>query len=138
MKKTISLEIINGELAGERFVFSGRRRVYIGRSADCGICLAEYPTVSRYHCAINVSEDGAVLKDLDSSNGVYVNDALVSECVLEDRDVIGLGKSCMIQCVIGVEESPVSGEEDEAEIRRVMRAMETDAKTVKMAAGTNK
>lgn len=131
MKKTISLEIINGELAGERFVFSGKRRIYIGRSADCGICLAEYPTVSRYHCTISVSEDGTVLKDLDSSNGVYVNDARVSECVLEDGDIIGLGKSCMIQCGIGVEEPPVNGEEDEAEIRRVMQAMETDAKPVR-------
>lgn len=131
MKKTISLEIINGELAGERFVFSGKRRVYIGRSADCGICLAEYPTVSRYHCTVSVSEDGAVLKDLDSSNGVYVNDARVSECVLEDGDVIGLGKSCMIQCGISVEESSVNGAEDEAVIQRVMRAMETDAKTVR-------
>lgn len=131
MKKTIRFEIINGELAGERFVFSGKRRVYIGRSSDCGICLAEYPTVSRYHCAISLSEDGAVLKDLDSSNGVYVNDALVSECVLEDRDVIGLGKSCLIQCQIGMEESLTSDAEDEAEIRRVMRAMEADAKTVR-------
>lgn len=137
MKKTISLEIINGELAGERFVFSGKRRVYIGRSADCGICLAEYPTVSRYHCTISVSEDGAVLKDLDSSNGVYVNDARVSECVLEDGDIIGLGKSCMIQCGIGAEDTPeIDAEEDV--IMRVMQAMEASAKTVKMAAGTNK
>ncbi len=138
MKETISLEIIGGGLAGEKFVFSGRTRVYIGRSADCGISLAEYPTVSRYHCMISVSEDGAVLTDLDSSNGVYVNDARISERRLEDNDIIGLGKNCMIQCRIGPGEETENDAELEAEIRRVMEAMKAGIKTVKMAVSPDK
>ena len=44
----------------------------IGRGADCNLKLRS-DEISRHHCTIRVSSDGATLMDLGSSNGTYLN-----------------------------------------------------------------
>ena len=45
----ITLEVTRGALAGQRFEYGEKTRIFIGRQEDCGIVLPE-STVSRYHC----------------------------------------------------------------------------------------
>jgi pSer/pThr/pTyr-binding forkhead associated (FHA) protein len=46
--------------------------VVIGRAVECDVAVDD-PLVSRRHARVLVSDLGAALEDLDSSNGVYVN-----------------------------------------------------------------
>jgi class 3 adenylate cyclase len=45
----------------------------IGRDKDNHLSLPEDAAISRHHCAVGVFQGAFVLKDLDSSNGTYLN-----------------------------------------------------------------
>lgn len=46
----------------------------VGRARDCDVCLAENDTVSRRHAEISVSDGSMRVRDLESTNGTFVND----------------------------------------------------------------
>lgn len=62
----------------------------IGRMEGNDLILFD-PTISRKHCIIEKREIGYYLKDLDSRNGVFVNDEKISERLLKDGDEIKIG-----------------------------------------------
>jgi DNA-binding winged helix-turn-helix (wHTH) protein len=63
----------------------------LGRDADA-VAWLDSPTVSRRHARILVSRDGALLEDLGSYNGTFVQGRKVESPVrLQDRDEIRLG-----------------------------------------------
>lgn len=74
---------------GKRAVLSGER-VVVGRSRDCDITLDD-PNVSRRHAELRRGQDGWVVADLASTNGVKVNGRRVTEQALEPGDEITLG-----------------------------------------------
>jgi diguanylate cyclase (GGDEF)-like protein len=89
-----SLVLYSGEHSGTRFPLVGPR-LQLGRAPDCDICL-ENPGISRRHAELRAEPhaDGeqAVLHDLGSSNGTYVNDLrLEAPAVLADGDLVRLG-----------------------------------------------
>jgi NHLM bacteriocin system ABC transporter ATP-binding protein len=87
------------ELAGEgatrsiqELVFSedSCEKVVLGRSPKCDVVVAD-PSVSRYHAEIVRTPDGFLLVDLDSANGVWVDDRRVKEYRLGDQQRFALG-----------------------------------------------
>jgi hypothetical protein len=64
----------------------------IGRSEDAEVVLAD-PAVSRQHARIEVRGGAAMLKDLGSANGAFVNGARVRERTLSHGDVVRIGNS---------------------------------------------
>ncbi len=76
---------------GEYTIGKGKTR--LGRGADADIRIDD-PGVSRHHCDIVISND-AVLRDLGSTNGTYVDGVQVSEKVLRDGSVIRLGSTSL-------------------------------------------
>ena len=71
----------------------GRGTTRLGRGADADIRIDD-PGVSRHHCDIVIGTD-AVLRDLGSTNGTYVDGVQVSEKVLRDGSVIRLGSTSL-------------------------------------------
>ena len=64
----------------------------IGREDDCGLVLKD-SLVSRYHLRLITTEDGLVLEDLKSRNGVFVNQRRVKEpTLLAHGDVVAVGR----------------------------------------------
>jgi pSer/pThr/pTyr-binding forkhead associated (FHA) protein len=63
---------------------------HVGRSANNEISLP-YPSVSNRHCIFVQSGPDIVLRDLNSSNGTYVNSEAISEVVLRPGDLIQTG-----------------------------------------------
>lgn len=49
-----------------------RHDIVIGRGADCNLRLSA-PQVSRRHCFLRITGEGAFVSDLDSSNGTFLN-----------------------------------------------------------------
>jgi len=66
-------------------------RVLLGRDSHCDIRL-NATFVSRYQSLIVIDPRGAVLIDLNSTNGTFVNSRRVLEQRLRDSDIITVGK----------------------------------------------
>jgi hypothetical protein len=82
--------VTNGPLSGTVFRLE-QSEVQMGRSEDCQIVLP-YNGVSRLHAVLEVSPPNKVkLRDLKSTNGVFVNAQRVDEQLLMEGDTIGLG-----------------------------------------------
>lgn len=65
-------------------------RVIVGRSPDNDIYIKS-KFVSRHHAQIVSDEHGCTIEDLNSTNGVFVQDARVKRYRLNDGDVVQLG-----------------------------------------------
>ena len=64
--------------------------VMVGRDRTCSIVLA-HPAVSRRHARITVAGQTALLEDLQSANGTYVNNARVERIALKPGDIVRFG-----------------------------------------------
>jgi hypothetical protein len=82
------IAVVAGNLRGEEFELNSGENV-IGRSEECEIHL-DVQGVSKKHCSITVTDDVAYLKDLDSSNGTFVNGKLIRSMTVKDKDKITL------------------------------------------------
>ncbi len=73
--------------------------VVIGRSADCDITIRD-KSISRQHAQIQRVEQGEpphfFIRDLNSGNGVIVNEEEIEEHILEDGDFLQLGESDLV------------------------------------------
>ena len=65
-------------------------RLLLGRSSSCQLVFAD-DTVSRRHAELRVIDGRWILRDLDSSNGTFVNGRLVMEAEVSAGDEIVLG-----------------------------------------------
>jgi pSer/pThr/pTyr-binding forkhead associated (FHA) protein len=76
----------------------------IGRGADCDLRLPD-SAISRHHCIIRLTDDEAILLDLGSSNGTYLNGQRVrSQAALHSGDDIAVG-TCHLLVDLGDSEA---------------------------------
>ena len=75
--------------------------VSIGRSRSCDLPLRS-PEASRRHLEVVFGPSGWMLRDLDSTNGTYVNGERVGERVLRPGDRIEIGSDAITYCEVGV------------------------------------
>ena len=87
------LVVIYGEDLGRRIAL-GETAIEAGRSTACGIPV-DQESVSRHHARIWWTGSGYKVKDLGSTNGTYVNDALITEQDLNDGDQIKIGRTIL-------------------------------------------
>jgi len=82
--------VIERGLSGER-AYHLENRLTIGRAPESDIHLPD-PSVSRRHASVYVEDGKAVLEDLGSSNGTYLNEMRVDKALLSSGDTLRLGK----------------------------------------------
>jgi len=122
MPASVTLDItINGSET-ESFTYTEKESLILGRADDCSIILAE-PTVSRYHCMVEILPPSANFRDFGSGNGIRLNGKTVvagrfktgqsidetqegeaTEFALKDGDVIALSSKCEISVKLFVPE----------------------------------
>jgi pSer/pThr/pTyr-binding forkhead associated (FHA) protein len=87
---TIKLRIVQGRPAGKSMLFPRGEYVF-GRGTECHI-RPNSDWVSRQHCLLRVTAEGAFLRDLGSRNGTLINGTrLVDECQLQHGDQVEIG-----------------------------------------------
>lgn len=91
---------------GQQIVLSGPST--IGRDAACAVVLDD-ATVSRRHASIDAVGSVFTLRDLDSGNGVFVDEARVREVVLGPGQTFRVGAT-VFECV--AEGAPAVAEND--------------------------
>lgn len=87
---TTQFEIRRGPGAGSVFAITGTSTT-LGRNRDCDIVLDDV-TVSRHHATVRREEDGYVISDTGSLNGIYVNQQPTEQNALADGDEVWIGK----------------------------------------------
>ncbi len=90
-KREACLVVINGADLGKKYVLAQTSTV-IGRSSKVDIQVDE-ESISRSHAVIDNYGDTVLARDLESTNGTYVNDLPVREKRLVDGDQIKIGRT---------------------------------------------
>src|SRR3954451_2869138 len=79
-----------GKAAGQAIPVQSAQFI-IGRDPQCNLRPAS-AMISKRHCALLVKDGGAFLRDFDSTNGTFLNDAPVKgEVPLADGDIVKVG-----------------------------------------------
>ncbi len=86
------LRMLKGVPAYGVYLIEGRANV--GRSDDSDIFLVD-PSVSRAHAIVEMEGDTPVVRDLESTNGTFVNGERVGRRRLMPGDVLGFGNTQM-------------------------------------------
>ena len=95
----LRMRVLGGPHHGDVIDFVEPRRVHIGRDPNSDIVLGA-GNASRRHARIHWDGENLLISDLDSKNGVYVNDELIKrQTMLKPDDSIVLG-----DCEIRIED----------------------------------
>jgi diguanylate cyclase (GGDEF)-like protein len=89
-RKHAFLLVLAGPQFGELFSLEPGRDLVIGRREDADLQIRD-DGISRRHAIIRVEGDGAVLRDLGSANGTFVNGARTDEARLVDGARVTIG-----------------------------------------------
>lgn len=82
---------IDGAASGEVYALR-KEQITLGRAASNDIVIAD-PQVSRRHAIITRRQDGFVVADLRSTNGISINGHRVEEGLLDEGDILTLGST---------------------------------------------
>ncbi|MBI4510701.1 MAG: GGDEF domain-containing protein [Deltaproteobacteria bacterium] len=91
VRKPACLVVIYGPDLARKYDLE-RASVVIGRSSKSDVHI-DQESVSRNHAKIINTGQANILRDLGSTNGTYVNDELVDEYVLQDGDLVKIGRT---------------------------------------------
>lgn len=91
--KRFSLAILSGPLSGQ-VIKINKTPFVIGRAN--GDLIIPDPEVSRTHCQIEITEEKIILRDLNSTNGTFINEERVIEGNLEDKSEFRIGKTSLM------------------------------------------
>lgn len=93
-QKPACLLVVGGELNGTIYNLIPGETI-VGRNPDCTISL-DFHGISRRHFTISVNEKEALLTDLGSANGTYLNNLKIDHpTILKRTDVIKIGSIAM-------------------------------------------
>lgn len=67
-----------------------KRKLLVGRAPHCDIQI-DHPQISYYHALVTLEENGATIIDLESDNGVKINNQTTNRGFFNNGDVIQLG-----------------------------------------------
>jgi predicted Zn finger-like uncharacterized protein len=98
--RRISLAVLEGKDNGRIFTVD-QPHVTIGRS-DSDINLDDHE-VSRQHAAIEIHGARAVLKDLGSTNGTFINEVKITQSEIENRGEFRVGGTRLMLILIDIE-----------------------------------
>jgi pSer/pThr/pTyr-binding forkhead associated (FHA) protein len=123
------LVVLSEGLTGKTYEIKVEKTT-IGRLEDNSFSIAE-PSVSSHHCEILLRGNDLVVKDLNSTNGTFINGEKVSEAPLKHGQILRLGQ---VEMRLEVATPPPPGKMPMAQTRPLpgvkMNELEQGAKPV--------
>ncbi len=89
------LAITEGPCPKIKYDLGKKKTIRIGKKKDNDIVIDD-ATVSRNHSEIEATSDSFLLRDLNSTNGTFINGTKVKEAFLSPGDVITIGNTVMV------------------------------------------
>ncbi len=98
MKPTVSptITLLVNEMLGKTITINAAMELTIGRSAECDISI-DITALSRKHCVVFRQGKNVFVRDLDSTNGTFVNGEQVQIRALKNGDRVFLGDICVFK-----------------------------------------
>jgi pSer/pThr/pTyr-binding forkhead associated (FHA) protein len=87
MDVTLNVARANGDI---KEISLKKKVTILGRGADCDLRIP-LESCSRHHAEIRIQGDRVFVKDLDSSNGTYINNEKIAEAEVEPGDSLAIG-----------------------------------------------
>lgn len=100
---------ISGPLIGKMYLLEQAETV-VGRSDSSDICIAD-TRISRKHLRICLAEGQAVIEDLGSTNGTFVNGERVKSRLLQNGDKVHISSDTLFKFALGDEAERMFQEE---------------------------
>ena len=101
----VNLKVVAGPYKGRIFSFTQHDSFLIGRSRDAHLYLPDDRYFSRNHCLLEINPPRSFLRDLNSTNGTFVNGRRVAHAFLNDGDRIQGGETILLVEVTASEPS---------------------------------
>jgi pSer/pThr/pTyr-binding forkhead associated (FHA) protein len=113
VKKHVFVIVISGPLKGQSYFVISKTPLLIGRSEEANIRIDYDNFCSRKHALLFWENNRCVLKDLESTNGTFVNYERINKpTVIKEGDIISLGETKIIISVKDrIENGQTSGDE---------------------------
>jgi len=113
-----SITVIEGDNQGIHRKLKDDRLVVGRKGADLAI---DDKAISRNHCELIKRESGWWIKDIESTNGTFVNNKKIEEARLHHLDEIRVGKTILLfaETEAPEERAPVEEDEDSLDVTRV-------------------
>jgi eukaryotic-like serine/threonine-protein kinase len=92
----VNLKVIAGPYKGRIFSFTQHDSFLIGRSRDAHLYLPDDRYFSRNHCLLEINPPRSFLRDLNSTNGTFLNGHRVANAYLNDGDRIQCGETVLL------------------------------------------
>lgn len=76
MATTVKLTVLTGPHKNSKYCFRGPSLFKVGRTSECFVQLSGTPRdllISRCHCRLDIELPNIQVRDLNSSNGTYIN-----------------------------------------------------------------
>ncbi len=104
----VVLDVIQGPRKGRSFVFDRHDTFIVGRSRSVHCSMPEDQALSRDHFLIEINPPRCEVRDLNSTNGTYVNNQRVERARVRSGDRIAAGQSVFLVRVEGESSSSVT------------------------------
>lgn len=106
----VELQVIKGPEKGKTFTFTKHDTFLVGRSHDAHLRFSEDDrTISRYHLFLEINPPNCFIKDLDSTNGTFINDDQkpITEKMIKNGDQIIIGHTTLLVKIIKSPQKPI-------------------------------
>jgi len=88
-RSRVKLVLVSSVAAGAVYAID-RERMIVGRGPGVDLAFDD-PEMSRQHASIECDDGGPEVRDLDSTNGLFLNGNRVQAARLENGDRVGIG-----------------------------------------------
>lgn len=108
---------------GGRPVIIDKPIVLVGRHPDCDLMITESPKISRKHCCLALVNSRFVVRDLNSMNGVWVNEDRVEHSSdIEPGDELMIGDVAfeVVRTGVAPEPPPVEANPESIDLNAIL------------------
>ena len=89
----ILLEVMDGAAAGKAVVLEPHQKCRVGRGEAADLVIANDGLLSRIHFVVECDQASCRVRDLNSTNGTYVNGARTTEAEVGSQDLVMAGST---------------------------------------------
>ena len=92
----VNLKVTAGPYKGRIFSFAQHDTFLIGRNPEAHLCLPDDRYFSRNHCLLEMNPPHSFVRDLNSTNGTFVNGQRVKDAPLKNGDRVQCGETILV------------------------------------------
>ena len=109
--QALELSIISGPCKGRAVLKQGDKEINIGRHSKCNLSIPQDIKSSRFHCKVYEKNGLFVLEDLQSSNGTFFEEKMITlPTEIKDNSIFQVGETRIQAKIIEIEEKEHSEE----------------------------